>query len=116
MYKIEVYHNVKSYKHFEELGVQEAYPNFNVEITISDDDYKMLLCLEILLEGHFYVSGSINCEINKKSLKDKRYGISVEEAKELLFENRDKIDEILKESLYSSVIHSDYIMDIVDNY
>lgn len=116
MVKVEVSHNVKTWEHFEELGVQYAYPKFNVDLTISDDEYKLLLCLKVTIEAHYYVSGSTNFEIDKIKYKDLLYGISIEEAADLLSKNRDKIEETLKKSLKDTLIDSDDIMNIVDNY
>ncbi len=70
MYKIKVTHTAPSYAQFREWGVQDAFPNFYIDISFIDDNDEQILWCQVKVSGNYYCSGSVNFDTHKIVLED----------------------------------------------
>ncbi len=110
MYKIEVTHTAPTYEQFSEWCVQEAYPNFYINISIMDDNDEKILWCRVKVSGNYYCSGSVNFDTYKIVLDDYNVNqdkINKESTIELLQSN--KLINAVKNSISGSLIPNDPI-------
>ena len=104
-----VIHDAPTYEQFEKWGVEDAYPEFDLDITYFDKDGKEVVSFRVQITGHYYCSGSRNFEdIEFKFVSHQNNGnLSNEQINELL-ESED-LQKILEESIKGSMIPNDPI-------
>jgi hypothetical protein len=107
-YNINVTHTAPTFKQFEEWGVEEAFPDFYINITFHKEE-KEELSFRVKVSGHYYCCGSRNFEEISMSLDT--YNINNNMSKEQVGEllEDDHIIKILKESIKDSMIPNDPI-------
>ncbi len=111
MNKIKVTHTAPTYEQFNEWGIEQAYPNFYIDISINNDKDEQIAWFQVKISGNYYCCGSQNFDIDEIVLDD--YKIDTENINnqniiKLLLESNE-LKKIVSNSIKGSLIQSDPI-------
>ncbi len=108
MNKIKVTHTTPTYEQFNEWGIEQAYPNFYIDISINNDKDEQIAWFKVKISGNYYCSGSQNFDIDEIVLDD--YKIDTENI------NKENIIKLLKSYELKKIVFNSIRESLIEIY
>lgn len=108
MNKIKVTHTAPTYEQFDEWGIEQAYPNFYIDISINNDKDEQIVWFKVKISGNYYCCGSQNFDIDEIVLDD--YKIDTENI------NKENIIKLLKSYELKKIVFNSIRESLIEIY